>query len=658
MIFSMVVVTMTVILAGLAGEFHFSFQRHAMESLSLAAQAIALREKGVQEEAESVLQQGSATKDFAVAETDEASSQQLQYASARDREVASAEMTRSSEFQAQAVVEEETASVHAAAGTAAQNVAAESMEAAGTDEVTAARWEAAAAEDGWTVTVCQMIPLLDVACDVIGGTTLLLAEAAGTESTAKAAVEWTAAVTATREREREETLAAEYEQQAVQQQEEAVLTKENANAARMKAEEEAAEAEALEMQSQEAKEKAVAEGARAQELSAAAATEESTSFELGQQSIVVGVQACWDGIVKIIMATGAMVLVAVRIVNSCQFVPSMCSARTTSTSKRFDYKQETRSFLPSLLRNMSFLWHYAGLFVLSVNLNMIVKPWMQEFSKLDCRHRGEAILRFALVAAMLQTLALHTVPYTIQAWYRHKNYHRSKLVLCIDVCVRVAIYIFLLTSWLVLEFLILWAVWGPSFLKYLLFSTYHLDWLVSPISIGLGITVILHCCFLEIYVPSPLCYNRIVDENQTAQVDDEDIEGKSEWEPITETSSLLPSDRPEVSSHDKCLCMQPVFAQHLQLLVASLKVLQYPLELLVCACMISVLQKCKCLMNWPVSKSLLLTHAPRWVRPAAIVLVTLAFSTFFVMIVRRFWQCCKLQHLSRKSDTIQSLNVS
>jgi hypothetical protein len=58
---------------------------------------------------------------------------------------------------------------------------------------------------------------------------------------------------------------------------------------------------------------------------------------------------------------------------------------------------------------------------------------------------------------------------------------------------------------------------------------------------------------------------------------------------------------------------------------------------------------------WPFSKSLLLTHAPRWVRPAAIVLLTLGLVTFFVMIGRGFWKCCKRQHLSKKSE---ALNVS
>jgi chemotaxis protein histidine kinase CheA len=655
MILSMVVMTTMLGLAGFAGEFQFSFQRHAMESLSLAAQAVALREKSVQEEAESVTQQEAATKDFAVAETDEASSQQWQSASARDREVAAAELARASEFQAQAVFEEETASAHAAAATAAQDVALESMEAAGTDEITAARWEAAAAEDGWTVTVCQMIPLLDVACDVIGGTTLLLAEAAGTESTAKAAVEWTAAVTATREREREETLAAEYEQQAMHQQKQAMLTKEKANAAKIKAEEEAAEAEAFEMQSQEAKEKAAVEEARAQELISAAVMEESTSFELGQQSIVVGVHACWDGIVTIIMATGALVLGAVTFINStCRTISSVCSASPSSktTTTRPEYRQQTRPFLPALLRSISFVWHHVGLFVISINLRLIVKPWMQGFSDLDCLHRGEAILRFALVAAVLQTNTLHTIPYMIQTWFHH-----SKLVWCIDVFLHVAVYTFLWSSWLVLEFLILWAVWGPSILSYLLFSTNHLDWCLSLIALGLGITVMLHLCFLETCVPSPHGNNRMTNENQPAQMSDEDPKEKSEWESINETSLLLPSHRSEASSRHKYFSVRSVLVHQLQSLVGALKLLQYPLKLLVCTCMISVLQKCTNMMDkvWPFSKSLLLTHAPRWVRPAAIVLLTLGLLTFFVMIGRGFWKCCKRQHLSKKSE---ALNVS
>jgi chemotaxis protein histidine kinase CheA len=568
-------------------------------------------------ENEELALQAEATADADIVQGDELQEQAealLEKAEA-DQALAASEQVGAEELKAEIATEEAEAAAHA--GVAAADEAASDAEfLEGTADATeAAENEADAHGEELGVAFCELIPLLDLFCDVVGGVTAVGMEAFAAATATKAATEFAAATASKAEEESELALAGDLQAKVAEDTE--VATELQADQAEL---EELAQEEKAEGLEEEAAADALFEEAEAEQEAAAenegeAAAEETAADVSAAQAVMHGVAACWDAMMAGIVGAFAFGYYAIRttfsfvipgMISTVGFVDVALKAGPTSTP-----------IAHSLGRDLSYVLHHCAIFLLSIGC---LGTLLAGLEKNGLRARGGIILLFAVMSGLVQTLVLHSVPTRLL---------KSRPGICWiirDVLSRTL----LLTVLFALEILILLVNLGHEalFSPELLASLDKWWWKVIFVS-----TLAAHLWFLEL--PRSSTHDQIR-ESKNVETNSSTPYGSHTREP-TEIDSLLgaASEAPrqqDVRSGDSLLTT-PV---HMSFRDEFYK-LQLPFEMLVLSCMLALLRHCIPSLRalWPASKALLRHARPDWVIPFGIGFGVLVIALAVVGILER-----------------------
>lgn len=530
-----------------------------------------------------------------------------------DAAIAAGEQIEVEELEAEVAVEEEQAVAHAAAAALDEVTFEGEMIEATADAAEAARMEAQARGEEVGIAICEFIPLLDVACDVIGGITAVGMEGLAASEAVKASTELVAATATKVEEEREIALATDFQVKAgedaaaaAELQTEEVSEAEMAKEERLAGEEKEAEADALLEQAQvEEEEAAVEENFSAQQ------EEDATS--LMANSLMKGVLSCWDGIMASAFAVVSFVFFSVRFLLKL----NPLSLTIPVAAKNAQEKTGTVTNGESLWRDISYKIHHCALFTLMTGC---FSNTFDAFPETSLQARGGVILGFAFTGACLQTFFLHSLP-----TYLSRSKHFG--IVLLDA-IRLAISLLVLYT---LEILILWVAVGQRLFDYKLFRglAHWQWWLLFLIPLG------VHIWFFEI----PLLRQQKVN-SQVTVIPDNQVEVI-----VKETDMLLPTKNIQTASQA---------TEHrtswLTLLRQDLARMQLPFEVLVLSCITVLLIHClgSIKVLWPSSKALLLNTRPNWLIPVVVgvgILATVGLTS--MMFCRRIFSprsqtCCNL----------------
>jgi chemotaxis protein histidine kinase CheA len=518
-----------------------------------------------------------------------------------DQALAASEQVGAEELEVEIVTEVAEAAAHA--GVAAADEAALDAEfSEGTADATeAAESEAEAHGEELGVAFCELIPLLDLFCDVVGGVTAVGMEVSAAAEATKAATEFAAATASKADEESELALAGDLQAKGAEDTE--MATELQADEAEL---EELAQEEKAEGLEEEAatdtlfKEAEVEQEAVAENVGEAA-VEENAADAYAEQALMHGVAACWDAMMAGVVGVFAFGYYALRTVFSL-VVPGMIST-VGFLDVAFKAGPSSTPIVHSLGRDLSYVLHHCVIFLLSIGY---LGTLLVGLEKNSIRARGGVILLFAVVGGLVQTLVLHSVPST-----RLKS--RPGICWIIrDALSRTLV----MTILFALEILILLVILGHEtlFSPELLASLDKWWWKVLFVS-----TLAAHLWFLEM-PRSTHDQSRESKKVETNSSTPFEIAAKSHSREPTESDLLLgaASESPkqqDVRSGDPTLTT----SVHMSFRDEFNK-LQLPFEILVLSCMLALLRHCIPSLRalWPASKAMLRHARPDWVIPFGI----------------------------------------
>ena len=570
-------------------------------------------------ENEELALQAEATADADIVQADELQEQAeaLLEKAEVDQALAASEQVGAEELQVEIATEEAEAA--ARAGMAAADEAASDAEfLEGTADATeAAEDEAEAHGEELGVAFCELIPLLDLFCDVVGGVTAVGMEVSAAAAATKAATEF-AAATANKVKEESE-LALVGDLQAKVAEDTEMATELQADEAEL---EELAQEEKAEGLEEEAAADALFEEAEVEQEAAAenegvAATEETAADASAEQALMHGVAACWDAMMAGIVGVFAFGYYALRITFSL-LIPGMIST-VGFVDVALKAGPSSIPIAKSLVRDLSYVLHHGFIFLLSIGC---LGTLLSGLENNGIRARGGLILLFAVMGGLVQTLVLHSVPTRL----------KSKAGICWiirDALSRTLI----LTVLFALEILILLVNLGHETLFFFL-SGASLDrwwWKVLFVS-----TLAAHLWFLELprSVHDQIRGSKNVETNSSTPCD---IAAKSHAQEPTEFDSLLgaasESHRLQDVRYGDTPQTTPVHISFRD----EFNKLQIPFEILVLSCMLALIRHCIPSLHalWPVSKALLRHTRPDWIIPFSIGFGVLVIALFIAGILER-----------------------
>eukprot|EP00977_Amphora_coffeiformis_P007541 scaffold1650_cov163-Amphora_coffeaeformis.AAC.7 len=500
----------------------------------------------------------------------------------------------------------EQAAAHGAAAAFDEATAEAEMAQATADVTEAATVEAQARGEELGMIICEFVPFLDVACNVVGGITAVGMEGLVATEAVQVSAELTAATAAQVKEEKDAAVAAEWQARAAQDgvaaaewQAEEAAEAELAQEERVVGGERQAEADTL-------LEHALVEQDAAAEEEALAAEQQEEAVSLMAESIGKGVLSCWDAIMASLFGMVACVFFLFQLMSKT--VPTAVAwlyvgtppARATVT---------TPSSGSSLWRDISYNIQHCAIFILVAGIFSNLFTVMDQTS---LQARGGIILGFAFAGACTQTIFLHMIPGRLARSQTLGGLflHGTRFFLSLSVLYT-------------LELLILWAALGQR-----IFTTEWLErldprmwWAILLIPLG------AHLRYLEI----PLLKRRkdtdIVVSIRNSKVGKPHATEADAFLPIKHVESNNDSNRP-AGSETKCW-----FA----LLREDLAKLQLPFEILITACMLDLLIHCIAEAGtlWPASNALLLSKRPDWLVPLIYAIVILAVGGILVLICSR-----------------------
>lgn len=338
-----------------------------MAGISVAAAT--LQAKAVGDETLAAKNYEKAAQDETEARGMQKEAQDLLEASERDSAIANTDQVAVDELEAKAATEEVESDLHAAkAGVAAETADIESEQGAA-DGAAAARLEAAVVDDEIGVSLCQMIPFADVACDIVGGATAVVWEGMAADEAAKSIAEFAAAATATAQEDREAATAAKEQEMVVVDAGKAADLEAEAAAAKVRARDEATAAEQLVADAAGMDGKAKAEEGLAADETVEATAEEAEAARLLQQSVVLGVQACWDGIVVAVTGLIALTFFGIQMLYSLVIPSVQLAAKGIATAHHANGGLTAASILTRpVARRISQVMHHGVAFLLAVEI--------------------------------------------------------------------------------------------------------------------------------------------------------------------------------------------------------------------------------------------------------------------------------------------------
>lgn len=574
-----------------------------LEISRAAEKAAALQASAAEHQALAVqAQEAAAAEEAQAAELEEEAAALLEKSKA-DSALAASEQMEADELEAQSVAEEEQSVAHVAVAAADEVTFEEEMAEATADVTQAARSEARAHGEELGVGVCEFVPFLDIACDIVGTITAVGLEGTAAVEATKASGEVAAASAAKLEEERETAMAAEMQAKAGEDAAAAAEVQAEEVAETELAEEERVAGEAKEAQASVLVDKAEIEEETAAEAETEGAAEEEEAGSLAGDVIVKGVLACWDAIMASFFGLLSFGYFTLRTLSNVVMpvVQSTISPSTTRSGGRFLGVIGD----DSLGRDLSYTGHHCGLFVLTAGLFGRLFETLTENS---IEARGGIILCFAAAGALLQTLLFHSLPlYFTQT---------ESIVGVVLHGIRSVISLCVLFT---LEILLVWIVFGARTLAAAMALDSWVCWMVFALPLA------IHMWFLE----RPYLHGKKHNDATAEARVEEDVDGVTK-----ETDSLLPTRRVEVSPVKST---EPSITGWFSQMRHDLSQMLLPFELLMLACMFGLTIHClsSTMTLWPASKALLLTTRPNWLLPLAVTIFVVLLSVTLIPLMAK-----------------------
>ena len=529
----------------------------------------------------------------------------------KDKALAATKEAVADEETAKAAGEEEHAVAHFAEAHSLQTIVdADRIEAA-TDSAAASRAEFMARGDELGTGVCEMIPLLDFICDIIGGTTAVGLEATAAKEAAESAALIAAAAGAEAKEKSELALAAELQSAAAEDGELAAADRAAAVELEADAKAEMAEAEEEEAASRAKLEKSALEEEAAEQEEGEALEDEEQSGASFVKSAAYGVAACWDTT----LATGFSAVVAGFFV--VRLVPTL-----TSFAREHVSRIAATGFSTSMLRRISQAYHHCAIFGMTLGS---FGGLLIEFDSLPVRARGGIVLLIALIAAIMQASLLCALP---KLWSSEARSIRA-INNFAWACCESFVFLFPL---MIFEFLILRVTFGQSLLSSDTLSCFR-HWYAWII---LAKTLFAHHWFFERQETKP---SEIPLVHVCSVCDSPSLSSSCTSSYGTVTYNSLPSSLETVPlTSSEGANERTTQAPRYQ--VANLNYFrqyQLPFDLLIATCAFAVLRTClpNMIHLLPVSKTILLAAHPNWRLVAVCSGIVLAITGVFLLLRKR-----------------------
>ena len=541
---------------------------------------------------------------------------ELRTEAAELRAEAKADATEATEAQLQAdaaetdiAAEQGEAAAHAAVATTDEAVADANLADGTADAAEAARIEASAHGEEIGIAVCELIPLVDLLCDTVGGVSAVAMEAGAAAEAAKSSGELLAAAAARAEEERESALAAELEAKATEDELLATKLEQDAQMEGQKAEEEQAAAAEKEEAANVLLEEATVDEDAAAEETATAETDEVESTNLSGQAVRHGVLACWNAILAGIC--GAISFGYFFFKTMANFVIPGVRQSVTGLEKIATDKEPTRSntsdaWRQSLQRDASYCIQHCAIFTLAA---LVYHDLLKNLGNNSLRARGGILLCFSVSSALVQTVFLHVLPNSVA---RAETVGVSILHFIRRILVLPCLFL--------MEIMILWIVAGSD-----VFIVALPRWIVPTFAGIASVIFVLHLIYLELPLiqsrrqptrSSETTINDLTDKEE-GKSDHYDLENK-EISIHDERHSLLPKSVPIPDSESNRQNVKD--PSWLSLLWEEILMLHPLLEILIIACVSRIMLESLSSIRylWPTTKEILVNSRPDWLLPASI----------------------------------------
>lgn len=565
--------------------------RHVLEMGASLERAAALRAGAAAQEATAARNQEEAASHEAGALELHEEATGLLAESRSDAAAGGADQAAADELGAAIEVERGEAAAHASlAATEEAASDAEGAEAMA-DASEAAQIEARARGEEIGVAFCELVPVLDVACDVVGGVTSVGLEAGAAAEAVRAASEAAAAAASKADEEREAAWAVELEGKVVEDgafegkmEQEAMEMESRSREEQLLAQEKEAAAQGLATKAEE-------EEALAVEEEIVAKNAEAESVAQTNKALTSGVVAAWNGIMASLFGIVSFSFFLLRSCTSFLIPATRQAFESMAKNKNPGSGAGQPTLGRAIGRDASYVFHHFAIFIVVASTFQYLLAGLAENS---VRARGGIILCFALTGGFVQALCLHVVPNGVTGL-------ESSWKLILHLVRRMLVLPLLFTT----EILIVWVVFGGK-----VFAQHDLTrMLLLVFWISLAVSMTMHVSLLEI--PR---LRRGKTERSRFVADAESSRATKEERGPSETDSLLFSTETQTRS------LPPQETRWFYLLWDEIQSLQLPFELLILSCLFVIIfhSVSSTRLLWPASKAILISTRPVWLLPVAI----------------------------------------
>jgi hypothetical protein len=595
-------------LAAQSVRYEQSMQSNLWNMADQATQATALHQKAAYSEALADESSTLAAKNKKEGEALELEGEELLTKGEADEALAATYHSMADEMGVMTAEEEATATSEFGVASGEEVLVEQDTAEATAEAAIAARDGIEANADASVAGACQLVPLLDIVCDIIGGVAAVGLETAAAEQAAAAAADYTAAAAVQIEEESQVADATAGHAQAGSDRETATESQATASELEAKSQEELVEGKEEEAAGDKKLEQIVAEQEASEEEQAEADGEEEASAASWKKSLAYGASAYWDATMGGLVSIFALGFFGVRLFIS--FVVPGLKSLCVHVAPKMIKREPLTSFWGRAVSHVS---HHVLIFGLVAGLfgNMFLV-----INQVAIRSRGGILLEFGAAAAFLQSLLLHSIPSAMLVTPGEQSLWRVRLQTGVSMFLRRLLFLWPL---FVLEILLLQVNFG-SFV----FSDSVIAFLQQWTLWGLfAVTILVHYIFIEgpewkCNAVETIAEQGSGDNEDTGLLRDEnttnDLESRygsaSPSKVFVEASVDADADieldvRQSTASEER-----PCW----ELLWIDLQRLKLPFELLVATSMFALLQQSIPNLKslWPASKTIILAAHPHW----------------------------------------------
>jgi chemotaxis protein histidine kinase CheA len=553
----------------------------------------------------------------------QAEAEELRAQAEADAVHAAETQTQADATEVDAAAEQSEAAAHAEVAATYEAVGDADFADGTADAAEAARIEGQAHGEEIGIAMCELVPLLDLLCDTLGGISAVGMEAGAAAEAAKASGEWMAAMAAKVEEERESALASELEAKATEDELLAAKLEHEVQMESERAEQEQAVAASKDEAAKVFLEESTEDEAIAGQESTTAMEHRAESANMSGQALFCGVLACWNAILAGVCAVVSFgyfffnMIIAFVIPSVRQSLVGIKKITDQNLSTSSDHWQILR-------RDASYCFHHCAIFVV---VAFFYHDLLENMRNNTLRARGGILLRFALSAACAQAFTLHFMPNCMSRvdtmWASILDFFRRMIVLPFLFLMEILFILLMATTdAFVVE---------PTRLVALMLAG------------GVAMTLGLHIIFFELPLlwsksPTQVTEATTVEptDKERRELDDGDFNGDESMFAY-ETHSLLPKassrlEKPTDFESDNEIVRSPSW---LALLWKEILMLQPLLEILVLVCMCRIMAESLGSVRylWPTTKTVLIDLRPYWLVQAGIGIVALFMILCIIPVI-------------------------